>query len=288
MNKPDVSKYSGYSGSLRNRSLRLSFSEIAITFFPIIVLILLTCYFIAPRMDRIEQSEARIADAWENIAKMKVSESKTDSASLQRVEKEIEVLRNDMRQETDNVIDKMNLWLALWLTLIAVFGGFIPVILQYRLYIVNRKKLDEEISYYRNFVRTHSIHNMASNVKSLTDTQLMNDSEQKTQLYNTLILDTATVFEDIIQECHENDGDTLSPKSISMLTQCLLQLHVIADSLNRKITTRKDLRDFNKISDNIKWTLHNLTSDDKNKKHEVTYNSLQKLAKEVCMLCKYT
>lgn len=68
---------------------------------------------------------------------------------LRYIEKNEEILAdrqadliNDIRQETNNVIDKINLWLTFAIGLISVFGIFIPLIIEHR----NRKDIKDSIA----------------------------------------------------------------------------------------------------------------------------------------------
>lgn len=53
-------------------------------------------------------------------------------------------LINDIRQETNNIIDKFNAWLAFWLAVMALLGVVVPIALQYRLGINQKEELERE------------------------------------------------------------------------------------------------------------------------------------------------
>ena len=48
---------------------------------------------------------------------------------------------SDLRQETNNVIEKQNAWLAFWIGILAIVGALIPSLLQWR----NERKIDSEL-----------------------------------------------------------------------------------------------------------------------------------------------
>lgn len=58
-------------------------------------------------------------------------------------------LIDDMRQETNNIINKMNAWLGFWMGVMAILGVFVPIALQLNLYKENRndaEKLNKEFN----------------------------------------------------------------------------------------------------------------------------------------------
>lgn len=52
------------------------------------------------------------------------------------------LLVDDIRQETNNTINKMNGWLALWLGVMAIIGVFVPIALQFKLTEDSRKEIE--------------------------------------------------------------------------------------------------------------------------------------------------
>ena len=57
-------------------------------------------------------------------------------------------LADDLRQETNNLINKMNGWLGFWMGIMALLGVFVPLALQFRLSKesrINEEKLEEKV-----------------------------------------------------------------------------------------------------------------------------------------------
>lgn len=54
-----------------------------------------------------------------------------------------EQLIDDVRQETNNIINKMNGWLGFWMGAMAILGVFVPIALQLKLYRENRDDVDK-------------------------------------------------------------------------------------------------------------------------------------------------
>lgn len=52
---------------------------------------------------------------------------------------------NDLRQESNNIINKWNAWFSFWMALLAVLAGIIPMLMQIKIANDNEKKINEEI-----------------------------------------------------------------------------------------------------------------------------------------------
>ena len=52
---------------------------------------------------------------------------------------------NDIRQESNNIINKWNAWFSFWMALLAVLAGIIPMLMQIKIANDNEKKINEEI-----------------------------------------------------------------------------------------------------------------------------------------------
>ena len=50
---------------------------------------------------------------------------------------------NDVRQETNNIINKINGWLSFWLAILALIGGVLPVIIGWKQEQDNTKKFED-------------------------------------------------------------------------------------------------------------------------------------------------
>ena len=51
---------------------------------------------------------------------------------------------NDLRQETNNVIDKQNGWLSFWIAILALLGALLPLLIQMNMQQDQRHKFEEE------------------------------------------------------------------------------------------------------------------------------------------------
>lgn len=63
---------------------------------------------------------------------------------LASLEQREEHLINDMRQEVNNSIDKMNAWFAVWIAVLALMCGLLPVLFQYRAHDETAQHINDE------------------------------------------------------------------------------------------------------------------------------------------------
>lgn len=236
--------------------------DIVIFILPILTLAGFFFFYFKPLFDRdLELSEQLV----ERNVRVKNSVISGDKALIEKVnglEKEMDNLIADIRQETNNNIDKINLWLSLWMAVIAIFCGFIPIIIQYRLYIINRDKLEEEINYFRDFVRVHSIHNISGNFNLVSDLKIVTDSSVRYRLLRSFICESADIFREIVDSLSRNHKGMLSPDMMTLLIQALLQISSISEKI-RKLVPREHKREYDMISDSIKNELTSLLNSDK-------------------------
>lgn len=64
-------------------------------------------------------------------------------ASQITIVKSQDTLINDLRQETNNNIDKINALISFWVGIMGLLGVFVPLILQFRLHYTDKKLRDE-------------------------------------------------------------------------------------------------------------------------------------------------
>lgn len=181
---------------------------------------------------------------------------------LSRLETEHDTLINDIRQETNSNIDKINLWLAIWICIIGVFAVFIPLLIQYRLYTVNRERLNQEMAYFRDFVRTHNICNIAGSFLNISTLDIASDSEMKNPILRKLLREAADTFEEIIDSINTEYNGILTSDILTLLIQSLLQIATIVNKMkqNDRIS-RTNLRGILRVSDSIKVTIRDLEAE---------------------------
>lgn len=80
-----------------------------------------------------------------NSSQIEVSDYLVPVSEISKIQKTQKILlmrqdqlTDDIRQETNNIINKMNGWLGFWMAVMAILGVFVPIALQIKLYRENR------------------------------------------------------------------------------------------------------------------------------------------------------
>lgn len=155
-------------------------------------------------------------------------------------------LINDIRQETNNNIDKVSAWLALWIGIISVVMVFLPIVVQYITYKKDESRLND-------IERKNKIAATEQNIKLLTrglteiyDGHLINDvSTQRniTRMTMKQIKEQLYVFSEL---CDVTDGVLLERYRILsimlIISRTLRELNISAD--RSKYRTIQDTQDY--------------------------------------------
>lgn len=148
-------------------------------------------------------------------------QSRTDSLA-----RENKRLNDDIRQETNNIVNKMNAWLAFWIAALAFVGVIIPIALQFKLYREEKDKARE----FRDSLRKELDDVIRSNVKrvdevekELTDQQSSSIAEFERKNKN-LEINITGYIENLKSQMHAMKEDFIDKKE--ELGQFLLSAHM--------------------------------------------------------------
>lgn len=105
--------------------------------------------------------------------------TRNDFEMVREMQKEIirrqDILTDDLRQETNNVINKVNGWLAFWMGIMAILGVFVPIALQFKLYRETRDREEEGKTKLEKAIRGGRI--MLNKSKELWDKEIAKTKE---------------------------------------------------------------------------------------------------------------
>lgn len=154
---------------------------------------------------------------------------------------------DDIRQETNNIINKVNGWLGFWIAVLALVGGIIPIIIQF-VYMADKRREDEELrdkleSDIANFkdAQESILRNMTTNVNSNKvcnyinslclnlDNRLLVDSNIRNELTNYLaqnIIDTLCQLEGLL---YSSETDHLAHDKVTHMLLLLIQIITMLD-----------------------------------------------------------
>lgn len=136
------------------------------------------------------------------------------------------------------------------------------MLIQYRLYTVNRERLNQEMAYFRDFVRTHNICNIAGSFLNISTLDIASDSEMKNPILRKLLREAADTFEEIIDSINTEYNGILTSDILTLLIQSLLQIATIVNKMKQDDRiSRSNLRGILRVSDSIKVTIRDLEAE---------------------------
>lgn len=193
---------------------------------------------------------------------------------------------DDIRQETNNYINKVNGWISVWIGVFALFGIILPIAIQFQLKLDYDKKIaeinneiedkkneiDREIDQwkYSNLCRATSILYTHRLLEGVVDRRHSNELAQ----YWAEIIER---FSKSSEECFDNG--ILKIDCYHQLLNTLLPLYGVVHehhSLPNDIHHRK----FDKIVDKIRILINKLTCGE-NLKSETLYEDLKEIVKKM-------
>lgn len=180
---------------------------------------------------------------------------------------------NDLRQETNNHIEYINTWLGVWIAILALVCGVAPAVLQYRLYIINRRKLREELEIFEQTIGCHEINNYVSSVLQCLDSQIIADSPDSRTLISILLNKTTDSFDKLLNILNKEDRLMIMPSQINALTLSLVQLSGMLDRIKARVDERCG-RSLQKVNNKIKNTIRRLTGIDQEGSSDLIFRDL--------------
>lgn len=196
---------------------------------------------------------------------------------------------NDLRQETNNVIDKQNGWLSFWIGILAIVGALIPFIFQ----MMGKQKIDSELETVKTQVASE-LQEVKKQRKEMESTKFVSKISEITftlmecsesiwhiddydrndycqELLNKLSETTSSFFETI------NKNKTLDPYHES-LKMVLLQLLAAYNACKPLSIFKHRLKQLDKLTNDIGAILH-----DFHKKSFIEYelNNVLRQMKEI-------
>lgn len=235
---------------LRHNSRKIAFIRIAGTIIVGLIFTAFVIFFIIPSNKRIDQFHQEIIERQKTLDKIchenqrLVCESRNHKLALDTIlqrrlefiEKQQADVLADLRQENNNYIEHVNTWLGVWIAILALACGVAPALLQYRLYIINREKLREELDEFEIILANHEIGNYVTSMTECMESQVVSDSKVSDKLIKIFTHRAIYGFEKIVNLIDDQKCNKLSPKNQENLLIALIQLSALLDKLKIKAT----------------------------------------------------
>ena len=177
-------------------------------------------------------------------------------------EKSLDQRMSDLRQETNNVIEKHNAWLSFWIGILAIVGALIPALLQWR----NERRIDSEIDRIKKQqdeieeLRLPTvISQLSSTLISIVDNVRFINSTDRSKYVNEVHdeLCTRTVF--FFNSVKTNNDlcnlDSNSNNSITSLRNIILQLFAAYNACHQLLQGKSGARQLSKLVHSIRVVL---------------------------------
>lgn len=137
----------------------------------------------------------------------------------------------DLRQETNNVIDKQNLWFSFWLGILALVGALIPVVTQLKLSSEQKHEIEE----LRKLKLEQEKANLSAEITKLTYSIIIckenkwgDDYIDRNVLWNDLLHNLCRKTNHILKLV--TPDKEMSSDNVFYLKTILLQLHAVYSS----------------------------------------------------------
>ena len=193
---------------------------------------------------------------------------------------------SDIRQENNNLIDKVNLWLTFWIAVLSIISIILPIIVQYQVYREFEKNILKKVRDLRlkmeNYQKDHqSIINKHQSERILReginllmvgiDSSLVEPPNLKNNAYFKHLW--FSVYEQlrIISNEYFNNKKNVDINCDYQLTDLLLYMYDYMNQLQRVVPVYKS-RDFNLVQDSIRKTFLKIINNE--------YPSYESLKKE--------
>lgn len=175
-------------------------------------------------------------------------------------EKSLDQRMSDLRQETNNLIEKQNAWLSFWIGILAIVGALIPALLQMR----NERRIDSEIDRIRKQQDEIEelrlpivISQLSSTLISIVDNVRFINSTDRSKYVNEVHDDLCNRTEIFFNSVKTNndlyniDGNN----SITCLRNIILQLFAAYNACHQLLQGRSGTRQLSKLVNSIRVVL---------------------------------
>ena len=164
---------------------------------------------------------------------------------------------SDLRQESNNIINKFNAWLGFWIAILTIFGAVIPIVIQYILHQKSKRDIESMFDKLQKKALNHQLLLAVSGVYISNDCDAIRDTSAQEKLMNTLIEETYVSFKSIV-ELIDNSQGYLDRESEIYLINSLVQYSRLVNILKEKCKYRETRR-LTFLADKIKELISDIT-----------------------------
>lgn len=180
---------------------------------------------------------------------------------------------NDFRQETNNIINKLNGWFSFWIAILAILGGLLPLIIQYVQYKRTEFNLHESMKNYQNSLSITKnnvkiqiqkcndkleelnyqglqmeICSIISCIMTIRNVRMINGTLHSVQYYNRLLYRLYGKFVALYGIVRKND---FNEEGLEQLELTLIQIQAVYIHISLNLENRTNSRRMQVVIDEI-------------------------------------
>lgn len=209
---------------------------------------------------------------------------------------------SDLRQESNNIINKWNAWFGFWISLLALLMGIVPLIIQFRIADRNKKRFEKERDYLRaelekeksklqkevgeqlnkmksGLIRTEVV-NEINAIDIGKNNKLLKDSERRIELLSFFLKDLRNKLNDFISANKALD-EGVGNKYPDLLV-VLIEMQNVVIKLLPYFQSKNKSRKFHDLQDKLQKLILKMAKDRSDS--EYIYKEVDKLHSIFCQM----
>lgn len=175
-----------------------------------------------------------------------------------KMQKQLDNSLSDIRQETNNIINKTNGWIGFWVAMAALLGVGIPIFSQ----LLISKELRDDIEQLRSKNELNKVHKLIAQMRFGIDNKII-DANSGQNFAKYIWSEILTCDEKTVNDLLDKNLSTANRREIQGI---LVHLCELATEIKRR-TFSKNTRNFDKAIDKLKLIFAQLDGDEVDRKN---------------------
>lgn len=160
-----------------------------------------------------------------------------------------ETLAGDTRQETNNIINKVNGWIGFWIALLTIFCGIVPMVIQHVQRQQTKREIDDLLDEVTNHVTTLQLQLAIATVNINDECQLVKDSSARNNFISLQLSEANRCLNELISNLEEHEGNLTRTEELQ-ICQILVQYYQLLRVL--KLIAGDRVREYDRLQGNIR------------------------------------
>lgn len=204
---------------------------------------------------------------------------------LKSMERTHENTLSDLRQETNNIINKVNGWLGFWIAILAIFCGIMPIVIQYVLQRKAKNEFERMVSSLDDKAHSHHLFNIVTSLHINRECSVIRNSSKQKDFIDLIVSDAYLSLNHLLEKTDEDLYDVYDTKREMILISAIMQYCRLIDFLKELSDCRK-IRELNILKDQLRALINDIL-DHENISRENIRARLTDLLPKLCSLHAY-